>query len=89
MVKARQSVLNKFKRLGYLMEDISFVQICEEQDSNFLMQILQNKKHALHQLLSPVRNVYPRAHDREVPVSNATMMKNFINRMLYSDSLMS
>ena len=44
----------------------------------------------LHQLLPPVRNVpyslRPRAHDREVPVANATMRKNFIYRMLYLDS---
>ena len=32
--KARiQSVLNKFRRLGFLMEDIAFVKICEEKDS--------------------------------------------------------
>ena len=42
--KARiQSVLNKFRRLGFLMEDISFVQICEEQDSYLFMQILWMK----------------------------------------------
>ena len=28
----------------------------------------------------------PRAHNREVPVANATMRKNFIYRMLYLDS---
>ena len=53
--------------IGFLMEDISFVQICEEQDSKLFMQILQNKKHMLHQLLPSVRNVpyslRPRAHD--------------------------
>ena len=56
--KARiQSVLDKFRRLDFLMEDISFVQICEEQDSNLFIQILRNEKHVLHQLLPPVRNV--------------------------------
>ena len=73
--KARiQSVLNKFKRLGFLIEDISFVQICEEQESNLFMHILQDEKHVLHQLLPPVRNVpyslRPGAHNREVPVAN-------------------
>ena len=71
-------------------EDISFVQICEEQDSNLFLQILQNKTHVIHQLLPPLRNVpyslRPRAHDREVSVANATMRKNFIYRMLYLDS---
>ena len=89
--KARiQSVLNKFRRLGFLMEDISFIKICEEQDSKLFLQILRNENHVLHQLLPPVRNVpyslRPRAHDREVPVANATMRKNFIYRMLYLDS---
>ena len=79
--KARiQSVLNKFRRLGFLMEDISFVKICEVQDSNLFIQILQNEKHVLNQLLPPVMNVpyslRPRAHNREVPVANATMRKN-------------
>ena len=77
-------------RLGFLMEDISFIKICEEQDSKLFLQILRNEKHVLHQLLPPVRNVpyplRPRAHDREVPVANATMRKNFIYRMLYLDS---
>ena len=53
------------------MEDISFVQICEEQVSKLFMQILQIEKQVLHQLLPPVRNVpysfCPRAHGREVP----------------------
>ena len=73
------------------MEDISFVQICEEQDSSKLfLQILRNEKHVLHLLLPPVKNVpyslRPRAHDREVPVANARMRNNFIYRMLYLDS---
>ena len=68
--KARiQSVLNKFRRLGFLMDDISFIKICEEQDSKLFLQILRNENHVLHQLLPPVRNVpyslRPRAHDRE------------------------
>ena len=66
------------------------IKICEEQDSKPFVQILQNENHVLHQLLPPVRNVpyslRPRAHDREVPVANATMRKNFIYRMLYLDS---
>ena len=55
--KARiQSVLNKFRRLGFLMEDISFIKICEE-DSKLFLQILRNEKHVLYILLPPVRNV--------------------------------
>ena len=45
---------NKSRHLGFLMEDISFVKICEEQDSNLFIQILQNEKHVLHQLFPPV-----------------------------------
>ena len=89
--KARiQSVLDKFRRLGFLADNISFVQICEEQDSNLFTQIMHNDNHVLHQLLPPVKNVpyslRPRAHNREVPVANAIMRKNFIYRMLYLDS---
>ena len=55
--------------------------------SSLFMQILQNQKHVLHHMLPPVRNVpYSlriRAHDREVPVANATVRKNFIHGMLY------
>ena len=75
---------------AFLMEDISFVKICEEQDNKLFLQILRNEKHVLHQLLPPVRNVpyslRPKAPDREVPVANATMRKDFIYRMLYLDS---
>ena len=73
--------IKKFRRLGFLADNISFVQICEEQDSNLFTQIMHNENHVLHQLLPPVRNVpyslRPRAHNREVPVANATMRKNF------------
>ena len=80
--KARiQSVLNKFWRLGLLMEDISFVQICEEQYSNLFIQILRNEKHVLHQLLPPVRNVpyslRPKAHNREGSVSKCHHEEEF------------
>ena len=35
--KARiRSVLNKFRCLGFLMEDNPIFQICEEQDSNYI-----------------------------------------------------
>ena len=88
-----QSVLDKFRRLGFLADNISFVQICEEhdtEDSNLFTKIIHNGNHVLHQLLPPVRNVpyslRPRAHNREVPVANATMRKNFIYCMLYLDS---
>ena len=85
-----QSVLNKFRCLGFLAEDISFVKIWEEQDSNLFMQIMLNKNHVLYQLLPPVRNVpyflHPRVHDCELPVTNITMMKNFIYCMLHLDS---
>ena len=81
--------MNKFKRLGFLPEDVSFSDICQKQDNNFFTQILSNEDHVLHQLLPPVRNIpyslRPRAHDRELPVANTAMRKNFIIRMLYSN----
>ena len=83
-----QSIMNKFKRLGFLPEDVSFSEICQKQDNNLFTQILSNEDHVLHQLLPPVRNIpyslRPRAHDRELPVANTAMRKNFIIRMLYS-----
>ena len=34
------AVMNKFKRLGFLFEDVSFVHICKEQDHKLFTQIL-------------------------------------------------
>ena len=83
-----QSTMKKFKRLGFLPEDVSFTDICQKQDNNLFSQILSNENHVLHQLLPPVRNIpyslRPRAHDRELPVANTAMRRNFITRMLYS-----
>jgi hypothetical protein len=83
-----QAVINKLVRLGFLSGKLSFAQICQEQDDNLFSQILSNEHHVLHQLLPPVRNtpysLRPRAHDRELPLANTTMRKNFIVRMLYS-----
>ena len=83
-----QSTMKKFKRLGCLPEDVSFTDICQKQDNNLFSQILSNENHVLHQLLPPVRNIpyslRPRAHDRELPVANTAMRRNFITRMLYS-----
>ena len=89
--KARiQAVLNKLKRLGFLAEDVLFDKICLERDTKLFSQILTNPHHVLHQLLPPVRNVpyslRPRVHDRELPVANVAMKKNFIIRMLYLDT---
>ena len=82
-----QSTMKKFKRLGFLPEDVSFTDICQKPN-NLFSQILSNENHVLHQLLPPVRNIpyslRPRAHDRELPVANTAMRKNFITRMLYS-----
>ena len=90
--KARiQAVMNKFKRLGFLLEDVLFVHICQEQDNKLFVQILSNAHHVLHQLLPPIRNIpyslRPRAHDYELPVANTTLRKNFITRMLYNNTL--
>ena len=82
-----QSTMKKFKRLGFLPEDVFLTDICQKQDNNLFSQILSNENHVLHQLLSPVRNIpyslRPRAHNRQLPVANTAMRKNFITRMLY------
>ena len=49
--------MNKFKRLGFLSEEVSFVHICQEQDNKLFTQILSNEHHVLHQLLPPIRNI--------------------------------
>ena len=83
-----QSTMKTFKRLGFLPEDVSFSDICQKQDNNLFTKILSNENHVLHQVLPPVRNILcslrPRAHDRELPVANTAMRKNFITRLLYS-----
>ena len=89
--KARiQAVMNRFKRLGFLSEEVSFVHICQEQDNKLFTQVLSNEHHVLHQLLPPIRNIpyslRPRVHDYELPVANNTMRKNFIIRMLYNNT---
>ena len=89
--KARiQAVMNKFKRLGFLSEEVSFVHICQEQDNPLFTQILSNEHHVLHQLLPLIRNIpyslRPRVHDYEPPVANNIMRKNFITSMLYNNT---
>ena len=82
--------MKNFKFLGFLPVDVS-TDICQKRDNNLFTQILSNENHVLHQHLPPVRNMpyslRPRAHDRELPVANNAMRKNFINRMLYSKQL--
>ena len=82
-----QSTMKKFKRLGFLPEDVSFTDICQKQDINLFSLILSNENHVLHHLLPPVQNIpyslRPRAHNRELPVANTAMRKNFFTRMLY------
>ena len=85
-----QAVMYKFKRIGFLLEEVSFVHICQEQDNKLFIQSLFNEHHVLHQLLPPIRNILysfrPRAHDYELPVANTTLQKNFITRMLYKNT---
>ena len=88
--KARiQSVLNKLKRLGFLVEHISFDQICLERDTKFFSQILTNPHHVLYQLLpllgtSHILSV-PGFTTNELPVVSAAVRKNFVTRMLFLD----
>ena len=54
-VKTRtQAVLNKFRHLGFLNEEVSFVQICQEQDNKLFTQML-SEHHVLHQLFPPIK----------------------------------
>ena len=66
-----QSTMKKFKRLGFLPEDVPFSDICRKQQ---LLPPVRNIPYSLR----------PRAHDRELPAANTAMRKNFITRMLYS-----
>ena len=89
--KRCQAVLNRMKRAGYLGEDFkSFAELCEEADVGLFKAVTSNPDHVMYQLLPPLKNtpyhLRPRAHNFELPVVKNNLKKNFIHRMLYSNS---
>ena len=74
-----------FKLLIY-----SFSEFCEEADVGLFKAVTSNPDHVMYQLLPPLKNtpyhLRPRTHNFELPVVNNNLKKNFIHRMLYSNS---
>ena len=69
----------------------SFSEICDTADRVLFAGVLGNPCHSLHHLLPPKRqtkyDLRKRAHDREIPLTeNTVMKKTFIIRMLYLNS---
>ena len=84
------AVLNRMKRACYLGEDFkSFAELREEADVE-LFKAVTLPDHVMYQLLPPLKNtpyhLRPRAHNFELPYVNSNLKKNFIHRMLYSNS---
>ena len=79
----------KFKRLGFLPEDVSFSDICQNKITMFSLKFCLMKTICITST-PPTCAEYTvlsssyRANDRELPVGNTAMRKNFITRMLYS-----
>ena len=89
--KRCQAVLNRMKRAGYLGEDFkSFAEMCEEADVGLFKAVTSNPDHVMYKLLPPLKNtpyhLRPRVHNFELPDVNNNLKKNFIHRMLYSNS---
>ena len=89
--KRCQAVLNRMKRAGYLGKNFkSFAELCEEADLGLFKAVTSNPDHVMYQLLPPLKNtpyhLRPRAHNFELPDVNNNLKKNFIHRMLYSNS---
>jgi hypothetical protein len=89
--KRCQAVLNRMKRAGYLGEDFkSFTELCEEADAGLFKAVISNPDHVMYQLLPPLKNtpyhLRPRAHNFKLPDVNNNLKKNYIHRMLYSNS---
>ena len=79
------------KRAGYLGEDFgSFTELCEEADAGLFKAVISNPDHVMYQLLPPLKNtpyhLRPRAHNFKLPDVNNNLKKNYIHRMLYSNS---
>ena len=71
--------MNKFKRLGFLSEEVSFVHICQEQDNKLFTQILFNKHHVLHvDIIKPVNVV----RDLWVYLDSELSMKHHISTVV-------
>ena len=69
----------------------SFSEICDTADRVLFANVLGNPCHSLHHLLPPKRqtkyDLRKRAHDREIPLTeNSVMKKTFIIKMLYLNS---
>ena len=72
--------MSKLERLGFLSGHVCFEQICDDQDTQFILaNQIQWAPVVLHLLLPPVKNIpyslRPKPHDRELPVAG-TIMRN-------------
>ena len=90
--KQLQATFKKVIKQGLLPANHrSFSEICDTADRVLFAGVLSNPCHSLHHLLPPKRqtkyDLRKRAHDREIPLTeNTVMKKTFIIKMLYLNS---
>ena len=78
--RPRQTLIMNFYLVRYCTPTYQPISIARQWFITEVYFYIISSLHVLHQLLPPGKNVLhflrPRAHDREVPVANATMRKN-------------
>jgi len=82
------------KRCGMCPIDLqSFEELCRTADSKLFLKVLSDSSHVLFKLLPPQSvasqnyNLRKRHHNRELKSSKTSLIgRNFVNRMLFTDS---
>ena len=83
-----QAVVNRLRRFGLLPPEFpTHEELCEHLCGELFRQVLHNRFHVLHQLLTPVKEtpygLRLSAHNRIIPRTDNRFRRNFIIRMLY------
>ena len=88
-----QSLINKalkWNLYGGSEKDTSIEYLCKQADEGLFTQILCNTEHILHPLLPPIKKtnytLRNRNHNRQLPTQSTSANRNFIHRMLYTNS---
>ena len=87
-----QAVANRAVKWGcYTNGVISIEEICNKLEMTLFRKIINDKTHVLYPLLPPVKentyNLRPRSHNRMILAKDKYADKNFINRRIYHDCI--
>ena len=85
-----EAVIRRGVRFGFCStSQAPLAELAAAADETLFENILHNKQHVLHQLLSdrtqPTYNLRSRKHDCSLTVKHSITANEFITRMLYKD----